>query len=199
MSLQPAFVAVPSCRARRPLRAGLLAAAALALCVSPVAGQAGPPHGRGQGQGMHGGRGGQHRGGMDGEHQKDMALFHELGDRGKDIRRTVTLLPNGVQTLTESEVPDLAAKIQAHVLSMSARVKEQRPIHRRDPLFAEIFAHADKIVMKYDNTTHGVRVVETSGDPYVAKLIQAHAEVVSLFIRNGREEMRKNHAVPPRP
>jgi len=64
---------------------------------------------------------------------------------------------------------------------MSARVKEQRPIHMRDPLFREVFAHADKIVMRHENTPKGVKVVETSGDPYVAKLIQAHAEVVSLF------------------
>ena len=81
---------------------------------------------------------------------------------------------------------------------MSARVEDQRPIHRRDPLFAEIFAHADKIEMKYEATDRGVTVVETSSDPYVAKLIQAHAEVVSAFIKNGRSEMMKNHAVPAR-
>ena len=45
----------------------------------------------------------------------------------------------------------------------------------------------------------GVRVVEASDDPYVASLIQAHADVVSQFIDIGYEEVRKNHAVPPRP
>jgi hypothetical protein len=44
-----------------------------------------------------------------------------------------------------------------------------------------------------------VRVVETSEDPYVVALIQAHARVVSAFIANGRAEMMKNHAVPLRP
>lgn len=47
-------------------------------------------------------------------------------------------------------------------------------------------------------TPGGVRVVETSADAYVVKLIQAHAEVVSAFIANGRSEMMKNHALPPR-
>ena len=68
----------------------------------------------------------------------------------------------------------------------------------RDPLFRAIFANADKIVMKQENTAKGVRVIETSADPYVAKLIQAHAEVVSAFLANGVEEMHKDHALPPR-
>ena len=45
-------------------------------------------------------------------------------------------------------------------------------------------------------TKNGVKVVETSDDPYVAKLIQAHAEVVNLFLKNGRTEMRQNHQPP---
>jgi hypothetical protein len=81
---------------------------------------------------------------------------------------------------------------------MAARVKDARPIHQRDPLFVEVFKHADKIVMQIEPTSKGVRVIETSTDPYAARLIQAHADVVSLFLKNGREEMMKNHAVPPR-
>jgi hypothetical protein len=38
----------------------------------------------------------------------------------------------------------------------------------------------------------------TSHDPYAVRLIQAHAEVVSAFIANGRSEMMKNHPVPAR-
>jgi hypothetical protein len=39
-------------------------------------------------------------------------------------------------------------------------------------------------------------VIETSNDSHVAKLIQAHAEVVSKFIENGPAEVRRNHPVP---
>jgi hypothetical protein len=144
-------------------------------------------------------QGGQrHWQGIDEQHLQDMELFHYLGDHGREITRTIKILPNGVETQTESEEPEVAAKIREHVLSMSARVKERRPIHMRDPLFREVFAHADRIVMQHENTPNGIKVIETSDDPYVAKLIQAHAEVVSLFITHGREEMRKDHPVPDR-
>jgi hypothetical protein len=39
-------------------------------------------------------------------------------------------------------------------------------------------------------------VIEITDDPRVAKLIQAHAEVVSKFIENGPAEVRRNHPVP---
>jgi hypothetical protein len=81
---------------------------------------------------------------------------------------------------------------------MHKRVEQGRPIHMRDPLFAAIFGNARKISMKVERTPKGVRVVETSTDPYVVKLIQAHADVLDRFIANGHAEVRKNHAVPAR-
>jgi hypothetical protein len=47
-------------------------------------------------------------------------------------------------------------------------------------------------------TAGGVRVVETSKDAYVVKLLHAHAEVIGAFLANGMSEMMKNHPVPPR-
>jgi hypothetical protein len=82
---------------------------------------------------------------------------------------------------------------------MYERVENGNPIHMRDPLFAAIFSNAGKISMKVERTEKGVRVVETSADPYIAKLIQAHAEVVNLFVKNGHAEVSKNHAVPKGP
>jgi hypothetical protein len=127
-----------------------------------------------------------------------MALFHFLLDHRAEIRRTVEELPDGVETLTESEVPETAAKLREHVRSMYRRLESGQPIHRRDPLFAEIFRNADKIEMSMEDTEKGLRVRETSSDPYVAKLIQSHAEVVSRFLENGHAEMRKNHPLPER-
>lgn len=150
-------------------------------------------------QGGQGGRG-MMGGGMmnDPAHQADMQQFHFLLDNGPRITRVVTLRPDGVESVTESDDAAVAKAIQDHVESMSARVKEARPIHQRDPLFREVFKNADKIVMGYERTPKGVKVVETSSDPYVVKLVQAHAEVVSAFIANGRAEAMKNHAVPER-
>ena len=134
----------------------------------------------------------------DSAHQEDMALFHFLLDHREEIRRSVEELPDGVETLTESDDAEIAGKIREHVRAMYSRLEEGRPIHARDPLFAEIFRHADKIEMTMENTEEGLRVRETSADPYVAKLIKSHAEVVSGFLANGRAEMRKNHPVPER-
>jgi hypothetical protein len=136
--------------------------------------------------------------GKDAAHRADMELFHFLLDHRTEIKRKVTNLPNGVETLTESANPKVTEKLQAHVASMYKRVEEKRPIHARDPLFAEIFRHAGKITMKFDKTAKGVKVTETSNDPYVAQLIQAHAQVVNLFVKNGRLEMMKNHPLPAR-
>lgn len=147
-----------------------------------------------------GGRGPCAQGGMgaDASHQEDMALFHFLLDHREEIRRTVKELPDGVETLTESDVPETAAKLKEHVRSMYRRIEEGRPIHRRDPLFAEIFRNADKIEMTMEDTERGLLVREASSDPYVAKLIQSHAEAVNGFLENGHAEMRKNHPLPER-
>ena len=130
---------------------------------------------------------------------EDRKWFHFLLANRDKIKRTITRTEKGVDTLTESDDPEVTAGIQIHVAAMHTRVKEGRGIHMRDPLFREVFRHADKISMEITDTDKGVRVIETADDPYVASLIQAHADVVSLFIENGHEEVQKNHAVPPRP
>ena len=134
----------------------------------------------------------------DGAQSADMQVFHQLFDHRTEISRQVVLRQDGVETVTESKNPEVTRLLQTHVAAMLARVKEERPIHQSDPLFAELFRYADKIEARHDLTAGGVRVVETSQDPYVVKLLQAHAEVVSAFIANGHSEMMKNHPLPPR-
>ena len=110
----------------------------------------------------------------------------------------MTETKTGVETQTESARPEVARKIQEHAEAMHARIKSGQGIHYRDPLFAEIFRHYDKIDMKIEQTKKGVKVTESSDDPYVAKLIQAHARAVTKFIENGHAEVRKNHPLPDR-
>lgn len=160
----------------------------------------GPGLGRGRGFGP-GGRFGSGRGagaGQDDQFATDHDVFFFLLDNRKAIRRKVTNLADGIETLTESDDPDVAAKIQEHVAAMYERVENQRPIHMRDPLFREIFANATKIRMEMQETEHGILVKETSDDPYVARLLHEHGKVVSLFLKNGRAELPRNHEVPPR-
>ena len=177
----------------RPLVVTLALAAGATVLVTAQG-----PHGQGQGPGPGGGQG-MGRGMMhDAGHQADMEVFHQLLDNGKKVTRVVTPRADGVESVTESDDPVIAKAIQTHLDAMYARVKEKRPIHQRDPLFREVFANADKIVLRHEMTPKGVKVVETSADPYVVKLIQAHADVVTAFIANGRAEAMKDHPVPPR-
>lgn len=157
-----------------------------------------------QGRGFRGGRGG-HGGPWRGGHGPDANFvadrddFHYLLEHHDEIRRDVKELKNGVRTVTESDNQEVAAKIQKHVAAMYQRVEHERPIRMRDPLFAEIFKLTDQIEMKVEKTAKGVRVVETSEDPYVAKLIKAHANVVSRFAKFGFDEAHKTHGIPGKP
>ena len=146
-----------------------------------------------QGKGKAQGKG---RGRQDPDFAADRAGFQFLLANHDEIRREVKHLDNGVETVTESDDAEIAKKIQEHVAAMHKRVTKPNPIHLRDPLFAALFRHTDKIEMKIENTEKGVRVTEISDDPQVVPLIQAHAAVVSLFVKNGSAEARKNHEVP---
>jgi len=142
------------------------------------------------------GRGFNGRMGHDERHLADHQDFQFLLKNHKNIDRNVTELPNGVETLTESDDPAIAAKIKEHVKWMQYRVEETKPIRLRDPLFAELFRHTDKIKMVRVETKHGVRVTETSHDAHVVTLIKAHAKAVSGFVARGFEDAMKTHAVP---
>ncbi|MCC9601083.1 hypothetical protein LOC67_11045 [Stieleria sp. JC731] len=144
--------------------------------------------------GSNGGMGQGHAGDL--QHQKDHQEFFFLIEHRDSIRRTVNDLPNGVETLTESDDDEVASMIQSHVEAMYVRMENANPIRMRDPLFREVFMNAKKIKMEVEHTDHGVRVTETSDDPYAVKLIQAHSKVVSLWIKNGYSELPKNHAAP---
>lgn len=148
------------------------------------------------GHSMGRGRGAGHGRGPDPDMRKDQDLFHDLLDHHAEIRRTVEKLDNGVLTLTESDRPEVAAKIQEHVASMHQRVVDGRGLRWWDPLFAAIFDKRAQIEMNVENTDKGVRVKETSKDPAVVALIQAHAEVVSGFVAHGFDEAEKSHPVP---
>tara|TARA_E500000305_G_scaffold111420_5_gene124154 strand:- start:124128 stop:125165 length:1038 start_codon:yes stop_codon:yes gene_type:complete len=167
------------------LRNGMLVILICVLAGSALA-QRGPG-GRGPGRG---------KGGHGQGHDRDHVDFRYLLTNHQKIKRNVRELPNGVQTLTESDDPQVAAKIREHVYWMKERIEKKQPIRMRDPLFAELFKHAAQIKMVTENTRNGVRVVETSEDPYVVKLIQEHAKTVSQFVKRGFPEAMKNHPVP---
>ncbi|TWT77141.1 hypothetical protein Pla123a_25720 [Posidoniimonas polymericola] len=172
----------------QPLRvgAGVVLLVLVGLIVSDAASQ---PIGRGRGGGGFGR-------GQDEAFNHDRNVFHELLGQHGDIERTVTKTPNGVRTQTTSADPELVAKIRDHVAAMKKRIEGGSPVRRWDPLFNEVFANADKVQMQIKEIPDGVEVVESSADPKVVALIQAHAKVVSGFVDSGFEEAEQAHQVP---
>jgi uncharacterized protein len=118
--------------------------------------------------------------------RSDMVMIHSLLDSHDRIRRTVREIAGGIESVTESDEPNLVPLIQQHVAAMERRLKESRPIHQMDPLFRAIFENASRIEMKIENTAKGVRVTETSADAKVVDLIRQHARKVDGFVKEGR-------------
>ncbi len=155
----------------------------------------GAKHGEGRtgrghrkGQGEHGRRGGDHR--------ALMGNIHGLMDNHRSIHRAVENIEYGIIAVTTTDEPELVETLQTHVGQMVALVENGGSIRHWDPLFVEIFNHADKIVVKTELLEDGVRVTETSDDPYVVKLIQAHAQKVNEFVARGMDAMHEPTAVP---
>jgi quercetin dioxygenase-like cupin family protein len=137
---------------------------------------------------------------MGGDHGGDMGTIHALLADHEAIERRVVDRPDGVETWTESDDPEVAARIREHVRAMDARLEDGRPIRRWDPLFAEIFEHADAITMTVEDTPRGVRVVETSDDAYVVTLVRQHAHrAVSEFVERGMDRAHEPTPLPDSP
>lgn len=136
--------------------------------------------------------------GMGPGNRQDMQTIHALLAENKKVKRTVKDLPNGVETLTESKDKKTADLIKAHTLAMAKRVKTGAAFRHWDPLFAEIFANHKKIKMSVELTSNGVKVRETSDDPYAVRLIQWHAQAVNGFVKDGMAGMHKSHPAPPK-
>ena len=170
---------------------GTMSIALLALVFLPAL--------RAQDQTQHRGSAANQSHGMPGGHgPQDMKTIHSLLNAHQQVTRTVTKLSNGIQTLTESDDAQVRAMVRQHVAAMYQRLANKRPIRGWDPLFAELFKQADKIKMVMVDTAKGVSVTETSADPWVAKLLHAHAEAVSEFVKDGNAVMHKEHPLPNR-
>jgi hypothetical protein len=164
---------------------------------------AGPGRGmgmmRGRGMGAGAGMGGRGMGpgagmGGPGNMREVMGVFHQLLTDHAQIQRTVQEVDDGVVTVTTSKNPVVTALIRTHAAQMKTRLEKGQPVRRWDPLFVEIFKHADKIDLKIDEVAGGVRVTETSEDPQVVPLIRQHAQTVSQFVARGWD--RAHEATP---
>ena len=121
----------------------------------------------------------------------EMSAIHELFANHDRIKRTVTNLPDGIRTATESDDPRIAELIKTHVASMGERVRAGNdpglPIE--SPALHSIFRDKDKIQTTYETTATGVIVVQTSTDSATVAALQQHASEVSDFVKGGMAAM----------
>ena len=124
--------------------------------------------------------------------------FHGLLFNHDRINRTVTNLPDGIRTVTESDDPEVAATIKKHVTDMGKRLEQARdpglPIE--SPALHSLFRDKDKIKTAYETTEKGIIVVQTSADASTVKALQDHAAEVTDLAQRGmvaaHEAMMKN-------
>jgi hypothetical protein len=121
----------------------------------------------------------------------EMSTIHELFANHDRIRRTVTNLPDGIRTVTESDDPRIAQLIKTHVASMGERVKtgDDPSLPIESPALHSIFRDKDKIHTTYETTATGVIVTQTSTDPDTVANLQQHASEVSDFVKGGMAAM----------
>jgi hypothetical protein len=161
-----------------------------------VRGQMGP----GQiGSGMMHHRGGDANFGIAGMGRGTMGMGHDPATRSQlgdihallinhdRIKRTVTNLPDGIRTVTESDDPQVAALIKTHVAEMGQRVKagDDPGLPIESPALRAIFRSKDKIQTSYETTAAGVIVVQTSTDADTVAVLQKHAAEVTDLAQGG--------------
>jgi hypothetical protein len=122
----------------------------------------------------------------------DMSLVHDMIGNHDQIKRTVTNLPNGISTVTESDDPRVAQTIKAHVASMQQRLNEGRVFNLFSPTLPVLFEKKDKIQTTVETTEKGVIVTQVSDDPTVVTALQAHAIEVSELARDGMVAMMRS-------
>lgn len=127
-----------------------------------------------------------------------MAEVTFLVEHRDRIWRSVTTIPDGVEIATGSPDPKVADLLRRQIQANAGRLKEGRPITVPDPLVTELYRNGPAVKVEMRVTDDGMRVRETSTDPWVVKLIQAHAEVIDLCLSVGWEEVQRPHPLPPR-
>jgi len=123
----------------------------------------------------------------------EMGDIHELFINHDRITRTVTNLPNGIRTVTESVDPRIAQLIRDHVTSMGQRVETGNdpglPIESQ--ALRAIYRNYDKIHTTFEPTATGIVVIQTSTDQDAVAALQQHAAEVTDFVNEGMAAMHR--------
>jgi hypothetical protein len=124
---------------------------------------------------------------MMGPMRTGMALFR----RHNEIHRQVTVLPNGVRAVTESDSPEVSALIQ-HVTGMYRRIDQDRPFaYPMSRTVPALFQNIGRYRRELQLTPRGVVVTETAEDADMVRLVHAHAREITGFVDEGMPAMMR--------
>lgn len=153
-------------------------------------GEEGPAHGQLGANGLRQGGPGMQRmmQGTDTTRQEETELAlmfanHQL------IEREVILLPDGIDTLTESSSPELSAVLVGHVMGMIQRADEGRDpgVSIQSATLDVLFEKRGTITTQIELTPRGIRVIQTSTDPEVVAALHTHSGEVTDMINRGMQ------------
>lgn len=103
------------------------------------------------------------------------------------ITRRVINLPDGIETVTESDDPALAEVIVSHVVGMIGRVEDNNDpkVVIQSPTLDILFENRDLITTVLEPTETGIKVIQTSADAATVAALQKHAAEVSAMAERG--------------
>ena len=103
------------------------------------------------------------------------------------LSRDVTLLPNGIRTVTRSSDPEVLDALVSHTAGMIARVDraDDPQIMIQSPTLKIFFERGTEITSDISMTEEGLVVVRTSTDPEIVKALHTHAAEVSDMVARG--------------
>jgi hypothetical protein len=165
---------------------------ALAVLLSLVALPAGAQRHGGSGMGAMHGMGSQMSGMRhDSASCADMSLIHEMIVNHDRITRSVTDLPNGIRTVTESDDSLLAGRIKQHAATMTARVGSGKdpgwPMESE--ALRTLYKNSALIRTRIESTAKGILLEQTSTDSATVSALQKHAAEVTAMVEGGMEAM----------
>jgi hypothetical protein len=130
-----------------------------------------------------------------------MPIVHDLMINHDKLRRTVTNLPNGVRTVTESDDSTMMYQLRKHVSTTGGLVARSQDLNvpPASPVLHALLENGAKIVRTVSTTPKGVAVTETSDDPQVVRILQDHAAEVTTLVERGMAAMHESMRQRQRP
>ena len=119
--------------------------------------------------------------------EQEVNDLKEIFRSHKGIIRAVSNLESGIVTITEAENETLREAIVSHVTMMVTRLQEGKnpEVIIQSPTLNALFDVYEEIDTDIELTNMGIKVIQTSTNPEVIKLLQKHAAEVSDMSKRG--------------